>query len=283
LPGMPGMDEVIGEAAAGLPWVDIKQDKSVMELLNKIGPNDWRDLAWNSYTGARAGVLPDEEVYEMGVRARWYTSCSGIRKLMQDAAEHRPESFMELLNRKGGTSIREEFVEEAMKCDPAMGAKLFATIPDGSDGANYDRAYVLQVRSRMVPTAENLMATMADIGERGIYSGDFGSLFTELAYSAATPEERGKILDTVSGLPALARNRMLMGPLRWRMEMGSAEFCEVVGFLSSGYVQQDMLGEWIGKHPELDEKGREWIAGLPTEKLRVKAEAILDERKKGKK
>ncbi|WP_367873945.1 hypothetical protein [Luteolibacter sp. Populi] len=274
LPGMPGIEDSIRVAAAGLPW----KDSAVIELLNRIAANGWRDLAWNSYTGARSGVLPDQEVFEIGIKARTYTSCSGIRKLMQDAAKDRPESFFALMNKQGGTTMREEFVTEAMKHDPAMGAKLFASIPDGSSGCNYDRAYVLQARARCFPTADNLMATMHDIGGRGIYSGDFGALFASQAYENGTPEERIKILDQIAALPPLARNRMLDGPTSFVKGISLGEFSRAVGLSTSGFYQERALDSWMKGQPDLDQGDRGWIASLPTEKLRAKAGTILDER-----
>ena len=194
LPGIPGIEDLIQETAARLEW----NKPEVIALLNRIGPHQWRDEAWEAYTSARIGKLSDEEIFRVGSRANSHLHLAGVRRLMEDAAEKRTDSFLALLNKFGGTSVCEEFFEMLMKHHPERADELFDTIPDRNWGCNYDRAYVLQVRSRCLPTAENLMATLDDLGENGRTSATFAPLFTHQAYSHATPEERSKILETIS-------------------------------------------------------------------------------------
>ncbi|WP_035601788.1 hypothetical protein [Haloferula sp. BvORR071] len=276
LPGMPGLEDCIKEAAAGLPWKDI----AAAGLLNRIASAEWCDLAWGAYTGARVGVVPDEEVFDVAGRARVATSFSNIRFLLEDAAAKRPREFFDMLNRKGGTSFREEFIELVMKQHPELAGELYASIPDGSRGCNYDRAYVLQVRSRLLPTADNLRDVLDDIGERGTYSSDFAFLFVMQACRGASPEERGKITNFISTQPSLAKNRLLSGMLDFdeKKPMPVEEFTRLVGLYDSGYLQAEALGGWLGSHKELEPTDRDWIEQLPTEKLKLKAAQMLDER-----
>jgi hypothetical protein len=276
LPGMPGLEDAITTAAAGLPW----HDPAVRAMLNRIGAHKWRDLAWRGYIDARVGVVPDEEVLAVASKARVQVSLSHIEGLLEDAAGKRPREFFAMLNRRGGTSIREDFVERVMKFQPELGRELFATIPDGSPGCNYDRPYVLQARARLVPTAQNLREVMDDTGTRGPYSSDFAFLFASYAYTKGTPEERGKVLDYIASLPNLARNRMLCGPIYSsdKEAMPAAEFIPLLGMFTSGFLQQEALGAWLEKQPALDPADRAWVAGLPTEKLKFKANQLLDAR-----
>ncbi len=277
LPGMPGLEDTIASAAAALPW----KDDSVRDLLNRIGPHKWRDLAWGSYTGARVDQVPDEEIFEVAAHAREQTSFTSIRRLLEVAAKDRPREFFDFLNRRGGTSIREEFMEELAKHHPDLAHELFTSIPDGSPGCNYDRAYVLQARARLVPTAENLRQVFEDTGSRGVYSSDFASLFAMQAYRDATPEERGKMLDYITGQPALSRNRMLSGPLfvgENKDLMPAAQFAPMLGVFSSGFLQAEALETWLARQPDFDPAQRAWIDKLPTEKLKLKANQLLDQR-----
>ncbi|HEY1122329.1 MAG TPA: hypothetical protein VGE67_12045 [Haloferula sp.] len=271
LPGMPGIDDIIGETAARLPW----NQPEITDLLNRIGTNSWRDLAWSSYTAARIGLRPDEEVFEVGIKARSHEHLSGVRKLMEDAAEKRPDRFLALLNHLGGTSIREEYFEMLMKHHSSRAGEFFATIPDGSPGANYDRAYVLQARARCVPTAESLIATLADTGSRGIYSADFAPLFTHQTYRAASPEEREKVLAAIAEQPPIARNRMVDGLFFDDKPLPIAEFSRATSLYASGYLQRAALERWIKAQPELATADRSWIEQLPTEKMRARAHELL--------
>ncbi len=272
LPGLPGVEDIIRDAAGNLPW----NQPEITALLNRIGPHQWRDLAWGSYTSARIGEIPDEEIFEVGGDARWHEHLSAVRKLMEDAAEKRPDSFLAYLSHIGGTSVREEFFEMLMKHHPERAGEFFATIPDSNYGANYDRVYILQTRARCLPTAENLMATFSDTGSRGAYSADFAPLFTHQAYSNATPEEREKILETITAQPPLARNRMLFGTLY--DPPPAAEFSRLVGLFTSTHLQQGALENWVGEQKQLDPADRGWIENLPTDRLRARAHELLDAR-----
>jgi hypothetical protein len=273
LPGMPGVDGIIRDTAAGLPW----NQEEITTLLNRIGPPDWRDLAWGAYTAARIGKVPDEEIFDVGIKARSHVSFSSIRALMTDAAEKRPEAFLEMLNRSGGTSIREEFFDILMKYHPQRAAELFATIPDGSPGSNYDRRYILQARARGWPTTENLAATLEDLGPRGIYSWDHATTLVGHVYGRATPEERGQVLAFIGGQPPLARNRMLAGALyRGEKPLEPAEFAKVVAVYSTPLLQEEALRQWM-ESQELDPADTSWIEALPGERLRERAKRLLKE------
>jgi hypothetical protein len=272
LPGLDGVEDIIRDAAADLPW----NQSEITALLNRIGPHGWRDLAWGAYTTPRIGEFPDEEIFEVGIKARSHEHLSGVRLLMEDAAEKRHDSFLAYLNRIGGTSIREEFFEMLMKHHPERAAEFIATVPDGSPGANYDRAYMLQARARGLPTAENLMATLADTGSHGIYSSDFAGLLTHQAYRGATPTERDKILEAIAAQPPLARNRMLFGTLY--EPPPPAEFARLVGIFTSGHLQQEALEQWVNQQKQLDHADRGWVESLPTDRLRAKAHELLDAR-----
>lgn len=274
LPGIPGIEDTIRDAAARLPW----NDPEITSLLNRIGTNSWRDLAWDSYTAPQIGLRPDEEVFELGMKARSSVHLSGVRKLMEDAAKRRPDEFLAYLNRLGGTSIREEFFEMLIKHHPQRVGELFATIPNGSPGANYDRAYVLQVRARCLPTAENLMDTLGDTGSRGSYSGDLAAPFVYQTYRSATPEEKEKVLAAIAEQPPLARNRMLAGLFFDGKPLSLDEFSRVTSLYTSGSLQQEVLERWIEGQPDLSPDQRDWIARLPTERMRSRANELLDAR-----
>lgn len=274
LPGIPGIEDTIRDAAARLPW----NDPEITSLLNRIGTDSWRDLAWDSYTAPQIGLRPDEEVFEVGMKARNRVHLTGVRKLMEDAAAKRPDEFLAYLNRLGGTSIREEFFEMLIKHHPQRVGELFATIPDGSPGANYDRAYVLQVRARCLPTAENLLATLADTGSRGTFSGELAALFSYQTYRSATPGEKEKVLAAIAEQPPLARNRMLAGLFFDEKPLPLDEFNRVTALYTSGSLQQEVLEQWIESQPDLSPDQRDWIARLPTERMRSKANELLDAR-----
>lgn len=271
LPGMPGVDEIIRETAARLPW----NSKEITDLLNRIGPPDWRDLAWGAYTEARIGEVPDAEVYEVGVKARTSEFNSSIRALMEDAAEKRPDSFLEVLNREGGTSIREEFFDILMKHHPERAAELFQRIPKGSYGSTYDRRYILQARARGLPTAENLELTMKDLGERGAYSWDYATTLVTHVYHKATPEEQAKVLEFIGSQPPLARNRLLSGTLyREEEAVSPQEFAKILGIFTTPVLQEEALQGWM-ESQELDPADLTWIEALPNERLRKRAKELM--------
>jgi hypothetical protein len=275
LPGIPGIEDLIKETAARLEW-----DKPrITALLNRIGPQQWRNEAWEAYTFARVGKLSDEEIFEVGSRADTIFSLGGVRRLMEDAAEKRTDSFLALLNNLGGTSVREEFFEMLMKHQPERADELFDTIPDRNWGCNYDRGYVLQVRSRCLPTAENLLATLADLGESGSASGTFAPLFTYQTYSHATPEEKAKVLEVIAGQPPLTRNRMIAGPLFYGDgPVSSEEFSRLVDLYTSAGLQREALEQWLESQPNLDPTKRSWVEQLPSEKLRQRANELMDKK-----
>ncbi len=269
LPGLPGVEDLIRSVAARLSW----QDPAVIALLNRIGPHEWRDLAWGAYTAARVGSRPDEEVLQTGSLARPHASLSALRPLMEEAAEKRPEAFLDLLNAQGGTSLREEFFAMLMRHHPERAAELYARIPDGSTGCNYDRACILQVRARGLPTARNLLALLDELGPRGAFSANLAPSLASLAYAHADPDERERILSAIASQPPLARNRMLSGILSQRPEPPSTEeFCRLAGLLTSGTLQREALEMWLGRLPHPPEEG--WIERLPTEKLRARARVL---------
>ncbi len=275
LPGIPGIDDLVRESAARLPW----NKPEITSLLNRIGPHAWRDLAWESYGASQTGVRPDDEIMEVVGGARVHGHLSGIQTLIKDAAEKRPEAFIALLNREGGTGIREFFFEEVLKHHPEMADELFASIPDGSPGANYDRGYMLQTQARCLPTAESLMACLGAAGTRGIYSGTFAGLFTYQAYRNANAAEKEKITEAIGSQPALARNRMLAGPLLYEDKpLPADEFNRLASLYTSSYLQAKALEHWIEQQPDLATSDRGWVAQLPTEKMRAKANALLDAR-----
>lgn len=275
LPGIPGIEDLIEETAVRLEW-----DKPrVTALLNRIGPPQWRYQAWEAYTFARVGKLTDEEIFLLGSKADTRLSQGGVRRLMEDAAEKRTDSFLALLNKWGGTSVREEFFEMLMKHHPERADELFDTIPDRNWGSNYDRGYVLQVRSRCLPTAENLMATLDDLGKNGRTSGTFAPLFAHQTYSHATPGEKEKVLEAIAAQPPFARSRMIDGPLFYGDKpVSPEEFGRMVGIYASTELQNDALKRWIDDQPDLDPLSRSWIEQLPNGKLRQRANELLDEK-----
>jgi hypothetical protein len=275
LPGIPGIEDLIEKTAARLEW----DNPRITALLNRIGPQQWRYQAWEAYTFARVGKLPDEEIFLLGSKADTQFSQGGVRRLMEDAAEKRTDSFLALLNKLGGTSVREEFFEMLMKHHPERADELFDTIPDRNWGCNYDRAYVLQVRARCLPTAENLVSTLADLGENGSSSGTFAPLFTHQTYSHATPEEKAKVLELIAQQPPMARNRMTHGTLSFGdTPVPANEFVNLVGLYTSAQLQREALEEWIKEQPELDPSKRSWVEELPTGKLQQRARELLDEK-----
>ncbi|QJE96278.1 hypothetical protein [Luteolibacter luteus] len=268
---MPGLDEIIRDTAARLPW---NQDE-ITSLLNRIGPPEWRDLAWAAYTSARIGTLPDEEIFEIGLKAREHVAFSGIRGLLTDAAEKRPDQFLEILNRRGGTSIREEFFDILMRYHPERAAELFKTIPKGSPGSNYDRRYILQARARGLPNTENLALTLQDLGPRGIYSWDYATTLVGHVYERATPEERAKVLDFIAAQAPLARNRMLTGAMsRDENPLEPQEFARIVSVYTTPLLQEEALRTWM-ESQELDPKDQSWIEALPNQRLREHAKLLL--------
>jgi hypothetical protein len=271
LPGMPGVEAIIRDSAARLPW----NAPESWSLLNRIGPPDWRDLAWEAYASARVGQVPDEEILDASGKARVHVFMSGLQALMEDAVEKRPDEFLDLLNRKGGTSLREEFFNLLMKNHPDRAAELFSKIPSGSYGSNYDRRYVLQARARGLPTAENLELTIKDLGERGIYSTDYATNLVTGVCMNATPEEQDKVLAWISKQEPLARNRLLSGVIFPGDKIVSPqEFAKAVAVTSSPRLQEDFLTSWM-ESQEMNPDDRQWINDLPTERLRKRAEELL--------
>lgn len=274
LPGIPGTEDLVRATAARLPWAK----PEVVKLLNRIHPEKTRDVAWEAYTAARIGQIPDEEIFDLGSEAQTRLHLAGVRTLMEDAAEKRTDSFLAMLNKRGGTSIREEFFEMLMKHHPERADELFDTIPDKNWGSNYDKAYVLQVRARCLPTAENLIATLEDTSKDGKYATTFISLFTDQSYSHATPEEKVKILDTAASQPPLIRNHMADGVVYSDDSLSPAEFAKAVGLYASKARQFDALEGWLGKQKALDPGDRSWVEQLPSEKLRERANRLLDKK-----
>ncbi len=273
LPAIPGMEDIIRDAAGNLPW----NQPGITELLNRIGIDVWRGIAWLSYTSAHIGKYPDEEIFEVGIKARPSASRSGVWAVMNHAAENNPDNFLAYLNRIGGPAIREGFFELLMKFHPERAGDLYSTLPDESHGVNNDRSSILYLRARYLPTAENLMDVLGDLGNHGAYSADLAPLLTYDAYRHATPEEQEKILGAIAAQPPLARNRMLFGPIHYNSEsLPTAEFTKLVGFFTSGHLQREALEQWMKSEKQLDPADRGWIEDLPTERLRARAHELLD-------
>lgn len=277
LPGIPGTEDLVKAAAAQLPWAK----PEVTKLLNRIHPEKTRDEAWEAYTAARIGQIPDEEIFEVGSEAQTRMHLAGLRSLMEDAAEKRTDSFLAMLNKRGGTGIREEFFEMLMKHHPERADELFDTIPDKNWGSNYDKAYVLQVRARCLPTAENLIATLEDTSKDGKFSPTFIQLFTDQSYRHATPEEKVKILDTAASQPPLIRNHMADGVVYSDDSLSPTEFTQAIGLYASRSRQLEALEGWLGKQKAIDRDDRSWVEQLPNEKLRERANQLLDRKAAG--
>lgn len=278
LPGLPGMDDIIRETAAKLPW----NQSAITELLNGIATNEWRDLAWGAYATSRVGLVPDEEVFEVGGRAREYVSMSALGGLFKDAAEKRPDAFLAFLNTTNSTSLREFFFGELMKFHPERAGELFKTIPDGSPGSAYDKSYILSERVKALPTAENLRAVLLERGERGIFDDGAGSFLVCGAIMKANPQQKAEILDWIGTQPPIARNRLLDGIVFSTVfercdPIAPAEFSKVLSTYTSGYMQEQALETWLKRNKDLDQTDPNWIDQLPTERLRNHA---LDLRKK---
>lgn len=282
LPGLPGMDDIIRETAAKLPW----NQPAITDLLNGIATNEWRDLAWGAYATSRVGMVPDEEVFEVGGKAREYVSMSALGGLFKDAAEKRPDAFLAFLNTTNSTSLREFFFGELMKFHPERAGELFKTIPDGSPGSAYDKSYILSARVKALPTAENLRAVLLERGERGIFDRSSGPFLVCAAIMKANPQQKSEILDWIGTQPPIARNRLLNGIVFSTVFEGCdpippAEFSNVLKTYTSGYMQKMALERWLERNKDLDQKDPNWIDQLPTERLRNHALDLRNKRESG--
>lgn len=278
LPGLPGIEDIIRETAKRLPW----NEQAITELLNKIGTDDWKTLAWQSYITAQVGLRSDQEIYEVGLEAGGNASGRSIIGLLTDAAEKRPDAMLAIINRQSDMVINMMFFGEIMKFHPERASELFRSIPDGELGSAYNKSYILQTRIEALPTAENLQAVLLERGNRGIYDNNSGSFLVCSAASKANPQQKAKILEWIGTQPPIARNRLLDGIVfstvfEYNDPIPPAEFSKVLNTYTSGYLQEQALETWLKRNKELDQKDPNWIDQLPTERLRNHA---LDLRKK---
>lgn len=269
LPGLPGMEDIVRETAGRLPW----NQQNITDLLNKISNNELRDLAWASYINPQVGVLSDEEVFSVGIKAREHRSMSAMGGLFKDAAEKRPDAFLAFLNTSDSTFLRVEFFEELMKFHPERAAGLFHSIPDGTGGGAYDKSYILQTRINALPTSENLQIVLMERGSRSIYNWADSTSLISAGYPAAIPQERTKILAWMQSLPPLARNRLLDGIVYttatdYGDPISPAELSSVLNSYTSGYLQERALNNWLERNKDWDQTNPGWIDLLPTERLR---------------
>lgn len=266
LPGLPAVENLIRDAAAQLPWADAK----IIALLNNISNNDLRDLAWAAYIKPKAGVLTDEEVFKIGIQA---DANFALIPLYADAANKRPDAFLDFLNTLNKNTLRVEFFSELMKVHPERASELFHSIPDETGGSAYDKAYILQARLYAQPTTENLQAVLRDRGGNGIYDGNLSSSLVGAAYPGANAPERARMLAWVGSLPPLARNRLLDGMVftsadHYTDPISPAELSKVLNTYTSTYKQEIALKSWLNRNKDWDQKNPDWINQLPTERLR---------------
>lgn len=269
LPGLPGVENLIRDAAAQLPWADSK----IIALLNSISNNDLRDLAWAAYITPKSGVLPDEEVFNVGIQA---DANFALIPLYADAADKRPDAFLDFLNTLNKTTLRVEFFSELMKVHPERASELFHRIPDEAGGSGYDKAYILQARLYALPTTENLQAVLKDRGSNGIYDGNLSSSLVGAVYPNAKSPERTRMLAWIESLPPLARNRLLDGiafssESHYTDPISPAELSKVLNTYTSAYRQEIALKSWLNRNNDWGQKHPDWIAQLPTERLRNRA------------
>ena len=72
---------------------------------------------------------------------------------------------------------------------------------------------------------------------------------------------------------------MISGPLLFGDEpVPPAEFTRMVGIYASAERQQNALKRWLDDQPELSPDDRSWVEQLPNEKLRQRANELLDEK-----
>ncbi len=269
LPGLPGMEDIIGETAARLPW----NQQSTTELLNRISTDDWKILACQSYITAQAGLRPDQEIYDVAGKADGNASENCLIGLLKDAAEKRPDAMLAILNRDSGMSANMMFFGEVMKFHPERASELFRSIPDGAPGSAYSKSYILQTRIEALPTAENLQAVLLERGPRGVYDWSSGSFLVGNAISRASPQQKAEILEWIGTQPPIARNRLLGGIVFSTMfdyndPISPADFSKVLDTYTSGYMQEKALDRWLQRNKDLDQKDPAWIDQLPTERLR---------------
>lgn len=278
LPGMPGMEHIIRETAARLPW----NHHATTELLNHIKTDDWKILAWESYITAQIGLRPDQEIYDVGLKAGGNAGGRCLLGLFADAAEKRPEAMLAIINRQSDMVINMLFFGEIMKFHPERAFELFRSIPDGTPGSAYNKSYIRETLVEAMPTAKTLEAALQESGDRGIYNWSLGSFLVCSAISKANPEQKAEILDWIANQPPIARNRLLEGIVfsthfDYNDPIAPEEFSKVLNTYTSGYMQEQALDRWLQRNKDLYPTNPNWIAQLPTERLRNHA---LDLRKK---
>ncbi len=279
LPGLPGMEDIIRETAAGLPW----NQQATTELLNSISSDDWKILAWQSYISAQIGLRPDQEIYDVGLKAGGNASGRCLTGLFTDAAEKRPEAMLAIINRESDMVINMIFFGEIMKFHPERASEIFRSIPDGTPGSAYNKHYILQSLIQTLPTAANLEAVLQEGGDRGIYDRNLGSFMVCSAILNASLQQKAEILEWIGTQPPLARNRLLDGIVVSTIfdssdAISPAEFSKILNTYTSGYMQEQALDSWLERNKDLDEKDPGWIDQLPNQRLRDHALKLLEKR-----
>jgi len=269
LPGLPGMEEIVKEVAAGLTW----NDPATLVFLNGISPDEWRIFAWQGYINARVGLLPDQEVYDTALKADGNAYGNCLIHLLADAAEKRPDAMLSIINEKGDMEINMMFFNEIMKFHPERASELFRKIPDGAPDSSYNKGYVLSTLVEALPTAGNLEKALLERGSRGIYETGSASFLVCGALSAANPQQRAGILEWIGTQPPIARNRLLQGYLfsivfDYNDPIAPAEFSKILSTYTSGTMQERALERWLKRNQDIDQKDPGWITRLPTERLR---------------
>lgn len=279
LPGLPGMEDIIRNTAASLPW----NQQAITELLNSISSDDWKILAWQSYITAQVGLRPDQEIYDVGLKAEGNASGRSLTGLFTDSAEKRPEAMLAIINRESDMVINMIFFGEVMKFHPDRASELFRSIPDGSPGSAYSKHYILQSLIQALPTAANLEAVLQEGGDRGIYDRNSSSFLVCSAISNASPQQKAEILAWIGNQPPLARNRLLDGIVFSTVfdsndPISPADFSKVLDTYTSGYMQEQALDSWLKRNKDLDETDPGWIDQLPSQRLRDHALKLREKR-----
>lgn len=275
LPGLPGMDDIVKEVAARLTW----NDPATFEFLNNIGPDEWKILAWQGYINGQIGMRPDQEVYDVGLKAAANAFGSSLSGLLADAAEKRPAAMLAIISKESDMVINMMFFENVMKFHPERSSELFQSIPDGSPGSSYNKGYVLSTMVEALPTAENLEKALRERGSRGIYEEGSGSFLVCSALSKADTRQRAGILEWIGTQPPIARSRLLEGFVFSTMfdysdPIAPAEFAKVLSNYTSGTLQEKALESWLKRNKDIDEKDPDWMNQLPTERLRNHAREL---------
>lgn len=273
LPGLPGMEDIIKEVAAGLPW----NDPTTTDFLNSIGTDTWRILAWQGYITAQVGLRSDQEIYDVGVKAFGSACAKSLAGLLADAAEKRPEAMLPIIGREGDMEIYTIFFDEIMKFHPERASELIRSIPDGTPGSAYNKGYLLSTVVKALPTVENLQTALLTRGSRGFYEQGSSSFLVCSALSKANPQQKTEILEWIGTQQPIARNRLLEGFVfltALEYPIPSSDFSKVLNTYTSGIMQEKALENWLKQNKDIEQKEPGWIDQLPTERLRNHALAL---------